>query len=176
MKQIILKCRLSDRGRFEDQLADKNLDFGPIYWQHDRIYVPRGYRPSQNYPRLIMRTDLRAIDEPPIYFLILRRHIEDSGVDIVEQTPVIDYAVTANIIMQLGFRQAAEVSRRRQDLVIGEGTTLYLDDIDGKDETYAKIETTLTPSDSVEAVRTRLTNFLSTLKETNITNRPYFEL
>ncbi|MBQ9018025.1 hypothetical protein IJ118_03130 [Candidatus Saccharibacteria bacterium] len=176
MKKIILKCKLENRERFEDKLSDIDLDFGAIYWQHDRVYVPRGYRSNMNYPRLIMRTDLRAIDEPPKYYLILRRHIVDSGVDIVEETPIADYATTANIILQLGFRQAGEVSRRRQELSMGEGTAIYLDEIDGRDETYAKIESVLTDGDSVTEARSDLEQTLTTLGEHDIVNQPYIEI
>ena len=178
MKKIILKARFDKDARdaFEGRLADIKLEFTPVYWQHDRIYVPRGYRPNQNYPRLIMRTDLRAIDEEPKYSLILRRHIEDSGVDIVEETPVADYATTVNIIFQLGFKQIAEVSRRRRELRIEEGSIIYLDDIDGRDEAYIKIEADLAPSDSVEKTQADLEKTLTTFGIHDFVNQPYFEL
>lgn len=176
MKKVILKCKLSSRDDFEAKLSDINFDFGPIYWQHDRVYTPRGYKPKSNFPRLVMRTELKAIDEEPQYFLILRRHIEDSGVDIVEKTAITDYATTANIILQLGFRQAGEVSRRRQDLDMGEGTVILLDELDGQDGTYAKIETILQSTDSIEAVRQDLTKTFETLGESNFVESAYFEL
>ena len=176
MKRIILKCKLENRDRFENKLSDIDMDFGPIYWQHDRVYTPRGYKPKSNFPRLVMRTELKAVDEQPQYYLILRRHIEDSGIDIIEKTPVTDYATTVNIIMQLGFRQAGEVSRRRQDLDMGEGTIIHLDELDGRDETYAKIETNLADGDSVEAVRTDLTKTFETLGEHDFVESAYFEL
>ncbi|MBQ3348696.1 hypothetical protein IJG90_04265 [Candidatus Saccharibacteria bacterium] len=176
MKKAILKCELKNRENFENKLSDIGLDFGPIYWQHDRIYVPRGYKPNMNFPRLVMRTDLRAIDEPPKYLLILRRHIEDSGIDIVEETPVTDYTSTVSIIMQLGFKQAGEVSRRRMELVMGEGTSIFLDELDGKTGTYAKIESTLSEGDSIQEVLSDLKKNLETLSENNLISKPYFEL
>lgn len=176
MKKVILKCELENRDRFEDKLSDIDLDFSAIYWQHDRIYVPRGYKRGANLPRLIMRTEMHAVDEPPHYFLILRRHIEDSGVDVIEETPVADYAQMVNIIFQLGFKSISEVSRRRQDLKMGEGTIIYLDEIDGRKETYAKIESILTDTDSVEEVRSDLQKTFETLGETNIITSAYFEL
>ena len=177
MKKIILKCRLKDRERFENQLSDIDFDFSAIYWQHDRVYVPRGFKRGMNLPRLIMRTEMHAVDNPPEYSLILRRHIEDSGVDIVEKTPITDYVQTVNIILQLGFKLAGEVSRRRQDLDMGEGTKIHLDEIDGRpDEHYAKIESTLVDNDSVTEVRTDLLKTFETLGETDIIETPYFEL
>lgn len=177
MKKVILKCKLSSRDKFENKLSDIDLDFGAIYWQHDRIYVPRGYKKGMNLPRLVMRTTMSAIDEPPKYSLILRRHIEDSRVDIIEETPVTDYVNMVNIIFQLGFKQAGEISRRRQDLDMGEGTMIYLDEIDGRDgEVYAKIESTLTPDDSVTEAREDLKKTFETLGETNFIESTYFEL
>ena len=130
-----------------------------------------------NLPRLVMRTEMFAVNEPPKYSLILKRHIEDSGVDIVEVTPVADYATTVNIILQLGFKPAAEVSRRRQELMMGEGTKIYLDEIDGRPgEYYAKIESDLTATDSVEEAREDLRKTFQTLDETNIIESAYFEL
>ncbi len=177
MKKVILKCKLSDRDRFEDKLSDIDLDFSSIYWQHDRIYVPRGYKRGMNLPRLVMRTEMKAVDEPPKYTLILRRHIEDSGVDVVEETPVTDYVNTVNIILQLGFKSAGEVSRRRQDLIMGEGTTIHLDEIDGREsEHYAKIETVLVGDTSVNEARDDLIGTFKTLGESEFVDKPYSEL
>ncbi len=176
MKRVILKCRLSSREKFENKLSDIEFDFGPIYWQHDRVYTPRGYKPRSNFPRLVMRTELKAIDEEPQYYMILRRHIEDSGVDIIEKTPVADYTSAVNTILQLGFRQAGEVSRRRQSLDMGDETFIHLDELDGRAETYAKIETILQPDDSVEAAREDLTKTFETLGESDFVDSAYFEL
>ena len=120
MKKVILKCKLSSRDKFEDKLSDIDLDFSAIYWQHDRVYAPRGYKRGMNLPRLVMRTEMKAVDKPPKYSLILRRHIEDSGIDVVEETSIKDYQNTVNIILQLGFKLVGEVSRRRQELKMGE--------------------------------------------------------
>lgn len=176
MKKVILKCKLKNRDDFEQRLSDIDLDFSPIYWQHDRIYVPKNYKPSSNFPRLIMRTEMRAVDKPAKYYFILRRHIEDSGVDITETTEVVDYEKLVNIIFQLGFKAIAEVSRRRQELDMGEGTIIYLDKIDGKPGYYAKIESVLQPNDSVEAVRDDLEKTFRTLGESSFVDKPYFEL
>lgn len=176
MKKIILKAKLKSRDEFEDKLNDIDMEFGAIYWQHDRVYVPRGFKRGMNLPRLVMRTDLKAVDEPPKYYLILRRHIEDSGVDIVEKTPVEDYASAVNTILQLGFKQVGEVSRRRQTLEMGEGTIIHLDEIDGKNEAYAKIESVLNQTDSVESVRTDLEKTFATLGESDFVDFPYAEL
>ena len=166
MKKVILKCKLANRDNFEDKLNEIDLDFSAMYWQHDRVYVPRGYKRSMNLPRLVMRTEMKAVDEPPKYSLILKRHIEDSGVDIVETTPVEDYANTVNIILQLGFKPAAEVSRRRQELMMGPGTKIYLDEIDGRPgESYAKIESDLTTTDSILEAKEDLKKTFSTLGE-----------
>lgn len=176
MKKIILKAKLKDYDKFEDKLSEIDLEFGPIYWQHDRVYAPRGFKHGMNLPRLVMRTDLKAIDEPPKYYLILRRHIEDSGVDIVEKTPVEDYTSAVSTILQLGFKQVGEVSRRRQTLEMEEGTFIHLDEIDGKNESYAKIETILKPDDSVEAAREDLEKTFKILGESDFVEMPYFEL
>ena len=176
MRRVILKCKLSSRDRFEQKLADIDLDFSPIFWQHDRVYTPRGYKPHANYPRLIMRTEMKAVDRPPKYILLLRRHIEDSGVDVIESTEVKDYASAVNMILQLGFKPAGEVSRRRQALNMGDDTFIYLDKIDGKPGYYAKIEAPLTPDEPVATVRSDLEQTFKTLGEHNFCSKPYFEL
>ena len=176
MKKVILKCKLKHREGFEQKLSDIDLDFSPMYWQHDRIYVPKNYQQNANFPRLIMRTEMRSVDKPAKYYFILKRHIEDSGVDIVEQTEVTDYQKLVNIIFQLGFKSHAEVSRRRQELSMGEGTVIYLDKIDGKPGYYAKIESDLDPKDSVETARTDLEKTFKTLDETNLIDKPYYEI
>ena len=176
MKKVIIKCRLKNRDDFEQKLSDIDLDFSPVYWQHDRIYVPKNYKAHANFPRLIMRTEMKAVDRPAKYYFILKRHIEDSGVDVVEETPVSDYEKLVNIIMQLGFRPIAEVSRRRQDLKMGEGTYIYLDKVDGKAGYYAKIETELGAGDSVFEARQDLEKTFQTLGESGFVESTYFEM
>ncbi len=176
MKKVILKAKLKSRDGFEDKLSEIDLDFSAIYWQHDRVYVPKNYQPHANFPRLVMRTEIKAVDKPAKYYFILKRHIEDSGVDIVETTEVKDYEKLVNIIMQLGFRLAKEVSRRRQTLIMGEGTKIHLDKIDALPGYYAKIESELGPDDSVFEARTDLAKTFETLGESNFIKDAYFEL
>ncbi|MBQ3296981.1 hypothetical protein IJH01_02570 [Candidatus Saccharibacteria bacterium] len=175
MKKVILKVKLKNREDFERKLSDIELDFSPIYWQHDRIYVPRNYKSRANFPRLIMRTEMKAVDKPAKYYFILKRHIEDSGVDIVEETTVKDYSKMVNIILQLGFKPVSEVSRRRQALKMGEGTYIYLDKIETLPGYYAKIESDLTENDSSVGARLDLEKTFKTLGESNFVNSPYFE-
>lgn len=176
MKKVIVKCKLKNREAFEDKLNNIDLDFGAMYWQHDRIYVPRDYKKNSNFPRLIMRTEMKSVDRPAKYYFILRRHIEDSGVDIVEETSVADYEKLVNIILQLGFKPIAEVSRRRQDLKMGDGTYIHLDKLENQPGYYAKIESTLTDADSVIDARSDLEKTFRTLGESNFVDMPYFEL
>ena len=176
MKKVIVKCKLSNHENFERKLSDIDLNFSQVYWQHDRIYVPRDYKNNSNYPRLVIRTEMRAVDKPAKYTLILRRHIEDSDIDIVEETSVKNYESTVNIIFQLGFKLASEISRRRQDLRMGEGTNIYLDKIENLPGYYAKIESNLSPNDSTVDAKLDLKNTFKTLGESNIIKSPYFEL
>ena len=176
MKKVILKCKLRNRDNFEQKLSDIDLDFSPIYWQHDRVYVPKNYQPNSNYPRLIMRTEMKAVDKPAKYSFILRRHIEDSGVDIVEETKITNYEELVSIILQLGFKLAKEVSRRRQELDMGEGTVIYLDKIEDLTGYYAKIESDLSDKDSVFEAKQDLEKTFRTLGESTFVDKPYFEL
>ena len=176
MRKVIVKTKLSSREKFENKLSDIDLDFSAIYWQHDRVYIPRNYKKKSNYPRLIMRTEMISVDKPAKYSLILKRHIEDSGIDIVEETSIKDYESIVNIILQLGFELAGEVSRRRQDINMGEGTVIYLDKIENLSGYYAKIESDINPKDSVVEVRQDLERTFKTLGESNFVDKAYFEI
>lgn len=177
MKKVIVKCRVKNRERLEDKLSAIDLEFSPIYWLHDRIYVPRGYKPKNNFPRLIMRTEMHAVDEQPRYSLILKRHIEDSGIDIVETTPITDYTQTVNIIHELGFKQANEISRRRTELKLSDRVFMYLDDLDGHDNTcFAKLESVLDQDESSIAIKTSLVHTFKTLDEADIVEQSYLEM
>ena len=176
MKKVIVKCKLKNHEEFEQKLAEIDFNFSSVYWQHDRIYVPRNYKPHANFPRLIMRTEMRSVDKPAKYYFILKRHIEDSGVDVAEETVVKDYETMVNIILQLGFKPIAEVSRRRQDLKMGEGNFIFLDKVEGKPGYYAKIESNLIPTDSVIAAKEDLKKTFQTLGETNFVENAYFEI
>lgn len=177
MKKIILKCKLKNRDDFEQKLTDIDMDFGPVYWQYDRVFVPRGFRRGENYPRLTMRTEMKAVDRPPRYEMILKRHIEDSGVDIVDSTVVRDYAEAVKIIQQLGFKLSAEVSRRRQEVTMDGGLTLYLDKVEGMREYFAKMEAVLEDDDKVSEVRQEMLETLKVLGQdpAGVTDEGYFE-
>lgn len=162
MKKVIVKCKLKNRDEFEKKLSEIDMDFSPMYWRHERIYVPRNYRKRSSFPRLVLRTEMKAVDRPAKYEFELRRHIEDSGVDIIDTTIIRDYSEAANIILQLGFEAQNEVSSRRQELVLGKGTKLFLDKVDGVAGYYAKIEAELGENDKVEEVRNEI---LSTLNQ-----------
>ena len=176
MKKAIVKCKLKNHEEFMQKLSEIDFNFSSVYWQHDRIYVPRNYKPHANFPRLIMRTEMRSVDKPAKYYFILKRHIEDSGVDVAEEVAVKDYETMVNVILQLGFKPTAEVSRRRQDLKMGEGNFIFLDKIEGKPGYYAKIESNLTPTDSIIAAKEDLKKTFQTLGETNFVENAYFEL
>ena len=106
----------------------------------------------------------------------MKRHIEDSGVDITEETIIKDYEKMVNIILQLGFKPVAEISRRRQDLKMGEGNFIFLDKIEGKSGQYAKIESELTSVDSITAAKEDLKRTFETLGESNFVENAYFEI
>jgi len=176
MKKVIVKCKVRDRDRLEQKLEDVGLEFSPVYWQHERIYVPREYKGRSNYPRLLMRTEMHAVDEPPVYIFGFRRHIEDSSVDIIEETPVTDYEGTVNIILQLGFKPYGEVSRRRQELKMTETSMLYLDQLDEDDTMYVKLESILTEREPAEQAKAELISTLRSFGETDIVESSYSEL
>ena len=176
MKKVIVKCRVHNRDRFEKRLEGVDLEFSPVYWQHDRVYVPRGYKGRSNFPRLIMRTEMHAVGDAPVYLLSLRRHIEDSGIDIIEDTKITDYEGMVNIILQLGFKQVGEVSRRREELKISKDTMLYLDTLDTDDSTFAKIESVLDDKTTAANAKAELISTLRSFGETDIIESTYFEL
>ncbi len=177
MKKVIIKVHLGkSRESFERKLSDIEFDFSPIYWLHDRVYVPRGYKEKANFPRMIMRTEMKAVDRPPKYELILKRHIEDSGLDVVYSTPIRDYAEGVGIIQQLGFTMMSEVSRRRQEIKMAEGTVLYLDKLDGVNGFFAKIETEIRDKDSIERTREEVVSTFKSLEETNFVEKSYGEI
>ena len=176
MKRIVAKMKLKSREEFENQLTSLGMDFGAIYWQHDRVYVPRSFKRGSGYPRLIMRTEMKAVDRPAKYSMILKRHIEDSNVEIVDETKVTNYTEAANIILQLGFKQVAEISRRRQEIRMGEGTVLYLDKIEGVQNYYAKIEADLGEKDSTEQLRNEVLKTFESLNEKNEVPETYTEI
>lgn len=167
MKKVIVKCKVASREKFEKKLSDIEMEFSPVYWQHDRVYVPKGYKRGINLPRLIMRTEMKAVDKPAKYVLLLKRHIEDSGIDISEETLIKDYSEMVNIILQLGFKPQKEVSRRRQEIKMGENTWMFLDNVDGTNGYFVKLETKLEEGDSVEDVKEDLAKTLAIFGEKN---------
>lgn len=176
MKKLIVKSQLVEREKLDQQLADIGMELSPVIWQHERVYLPHDFRPNMNFPRLVMRTEVRATDQPAIYSMYLKRHIEDSGIDWTNFTEVQDYTEATGIIHQLGFRKVAEISRQRQELWLDDKTVIYLDKVDGLQNYYLKIEADLTEGDSVEALRQELFGILRMLGQETFIMQGYFAL
>lgn len=105
MKKVIVKSWLENRNDLDYRLASAGMSFDAAIWMHERVYLPHDYRPGTNMPRMVMRTEVRDASRPASYAMYLKRHIEDSGVDWVNYTPVGDYTEASGIIHQLGFRK-----------------------------------------------------------------------
>ena len=175
MKKVIIKTKLKNHEEFEKKLEDIEFEFSPIIWQHDRVYLPKGFKHGMNYPRIIMRTEMKAVDKPAKYKMILKRHIEDSGADVVDETEVKDYAEGVNIIHQLGFKKINEVSRKRQEIDMGDGTFLYMDNVENVPGYYGKIETKIEEKESVNEVFDDLKKTMKVLGADEIVEKAYFE-
>lgn len=178
MKRVTVKVKVDNLEELEKHMKDISLEFEPTLYQHDRVYVPRGYKRGLNLPRLIMRTEMSSVDKPAIYKLILKRHIEDSGIEITDRSVIRDYTEIVNILHQLGFVLATEVSRRRRRIKLSETSRIYLDKVDKLDKPYLKIETALEEDDKVAEVMADLKRTLKLfhLDKKEISQESYFEI
>ncbi len=153
MKKSIVKMKLTSRADFISTLEEINFRFCEPYWQHDRIFVPKGYSREKALPRLSLRTIVRNPNREATYALVLRRHFEEKKLDIVNAVVVEDYTEAAHILYQLGYSLKAEVSRRREELDMGNTIKIYIDKIDSLPGYYAKIESDLAEGDDPIAAR-----------------------
>ena len=178
MKRVTVKVPVKDMEMLERRMKDISLEFESTLYQHDRVYVPRGYKRGMNLPRLVMRTEMSSVDKPAIYKLILKRHIEDSGIEITDRSIVRDYTEVVNIIQQLGFVLATEVSRRRRRIKLSETSRIYLDKVDKLEHPYLKIETALEEKDKVSEVLADIKRTLKLfhLDKQEISQESYFEM
>ncbi len=178
MKRVTIKVKVSNLADLEQRMKDISLEFEPTLYQHDRVYVPRGFRHGMNMPRLIMRTEMNSVDQPAIYKLIFKRHIEDSGIEITDRSVIRDYTEIVNMIQQLGFILISEVSRRRRRIKLSDVSRIYLDKIDKLDDYYLKIETALDEDDKVAEVMSDLKRTLKlfNLSKEEISQESYFEM
>lgn len=146
MKKSIVKVKLPSRIDFVSALEEIEFKFAEPYWQHDRIFVPRNFDRAKTQPRLSLRTIVKGADNA-VYALVLRRHFESSHMDLINATPVTDYAEAAHILYQLGYELKYEVARRREELDMGDTVKIYIDKIDTLRGYYAKIESELDDKD-----------------------------
>lgn len=176
MKKLIVKSRLFDVPSFETQMTNIGQELSPVIWQHERVYVPHNYRDGQNLPRMITRTEVRDTNIPATYSLHLKRHIEDSGLDWVNSTNVSDYNETSGIIHQLGFQKIAEISRQRREMRLDDRTVVYLDTVEGLNESFLKIEADLEEGEPIDALRADLFKILSMLGQKTFVMDTYANL
>ncbi|MDO4871868.1 MAG: CYTH domain-containing protein [bacterium] len=161
MKRVIVKAKVEDKISLIKNIQATGHDFGKVIFQNDRIFLPRGYQPSRNLPKLMVRTEIIDPKRKPWFQLIQKRHLREENVDLVNETPVLNYTETAHIVQQLGFEFKAEVTRNRQKLQV-EDTIFYLDDVEGLG-TYIKVEKELSKNENIEEVRNELWNILEVL-------------
>lgn len=176
MKKMIVKSKLENRKDFERRLAEIGQELTPTRWQHERIYVPREFQPGMNFPRMILRTEMQAVNRPPQYSLALKRHIEDSGLDYVFRTAVEDYMSATGIVHQLGFQKIAEVSRQRREVELDEKTVIYLDKVEGIDGDFIKIEAEMLEGELVSELRQDFYHTLSMLGLETVVFQTYAEI
>lgn len=175
MKKIVIKAKVRNREDVEELIERKTgEDFSSVYWIHDRVYVPREYKRGMNYPVVTVRTEMRAVDRPAKYILRLKRHIEDSGVDIVDETPVKDYVESVEIVRQLGMELRNEVSMRRQELKTDE-YVIYVDKVEGLSGYYVKCETILKDGDEVSRRRDEIMKLLEECGAGDVVVKSYSE-
>ena len=86
MKRAIIKAKLLDKTQFVAMLADIGMEFSEPFWQHDRVFLPRGYERGKNMPRMYLRTIVKDTSRPAAYALVLRRHIEAENIEIINYT------------------------------------------------------------------------------------------
>ena len=172
MKKTIIKMKLSSRADFIETLNEIEFNFSPPYWQHDRVFVPKRITRDKAMPRLSLRTIVKDPEKKATYALVMRRHFEDDKFDLVNATVVKDYSETAHILYQLGYELRYEVSRRREELRMGESVSVYIDKIDGLPGYYARIESDLSDKDDpTEAYN----DILDTFKVLRVNGRPINE-
>ena len=176
MRKVVLKVRLKNRDKFEEKLDRAGIELGQVIWGHDRVYLPRGYKRGGNYPRFILRTEMKAVDRPAKYYLIQKRHIEDANIEVVHQTEVKDYLEAVGMMREMGFSLAGEVSRKRQGAKLSGGEMLYVDNIDNNTGNYAKIEARVLEMEKVEAVRRKVLDIYYRLEEDRFLYQTYLEL
>ena len=75
MKKVIVKAKIKNKVDFIKRLTDTGHDFGRVIFQNDRVFLPRGYQPSRNLPKLMIRTEIVDPKRKPWYQLIQKRHI-----------------------------------------------------------------------------------------------------
>jgi len=75
---------------------------------------------------------------------------------VIHRTVVNDYTEAAHIIYGLGYELKSEISRRREELQMGETVRLYIDKLDNVEDFYLKIETILGDDESPEDARADL--------------------
>lgn len=172
MKKTIIKMKLSSRSDFIEMLREIDFTFSAPYWQHDRVFVPKRFARDKAMPRLSLRTIVKDPEKKATYALVMRRHFEDDKFDLVNATIVKDYSETAHILYQLGYELRYEVSRRREELRMGESVNVYIDKIDGLPGYYARIESDLSDNDNPQDA---YNDILETFKVLRVTGRPVNE-
>lgn len=175
MKKVILKARIRNLEEFEQKLEAVTASLSMPVWVHDRVFVPRNYEARKNWPRLILRTEMRATDRPPRYLLVMKRHIEDSDVDFVNEVEYFEYEEMAEIVLQMGFGMVKELGRQRQEVKWDE-ILVRVDRIAG--ENFVKLEAELLPVEKVGDVQKLLLERMKKLgvKREEILDEPYFEI
>lgn len=176
MKKLIVKSLLKDRAGFEERARSVGLQFSPKIWQHERVYLPHDFRPRMGYPRVLLKTEMREPNAAAVYTLEVRRHIEASGVDIVESTTVGDYTAATALVQQLGFQKSAEVTRSRWEAKMAANTAIYLDEVEGIQGSFLKLEVVLEDGASVEGVRKEMFEILKLFGQETFVMQTYGDL
>lgn len=179
MRKIVIKAVLKDRDAAEMKLEALAPALGMPVWIHDRVFLPRGLSggsgEQKNYLKMILRTEMWALDRPAVHFLIMRRRIADNDVDFENVSQVHNYAEVLMMIMQLGFEMKGQVMKMRQKTELNKIGILF-DKFQDKD--FIKIERKLDKGEDMAMIRGQMIELMMQIgiKPEDILEKPYFEI
>ena len=87
-----------------------------------------------------------------------------NGSATFNSTVVKDYTEAAHLVYQLGYELKYEVSRRREELSMGDTISIYIDKVDGLPGYYGRIESDLSDTDNPEEAFNDLVETFRVLK------------
>ena len=159
MREVEVKFRVQDADALVAALSARGIELGPAVRQDDQAYAPVGWEYGKARGGVPFAR-LRTVEGRHTF--TVKRPAENVLSCEEYESPVADRDQMHQAVLAMGFRPTVRIGKVRKSAVLGGGTVLCVDEVDGVG-TFVEVERMVPEGVPGERVQAELAHFVSAL-------------